>query len=159
MNAIGKIAKIGAWELDSGSKKLFWTEEVYRIHEVPPDFVPTLESGIHFYAPESRTAISDAVDRALRFGTAFDLELKIVTATGKAIWVRARGQGLPTEGKIERVFGTFEDISLRRQAEEDLQKDRAQLQAILGTDLDQRPRGKYHSGKPQFLGFGCPTPA
>ena len=33
--ATGKVAKLGAWEFNITSGTLFWSDEVYRIHELP----------------------------------------------------------------------------------------------------------------------------
>ncbi|MEE4202987.1 MAG: PAS domain-containing protein, partial [Halieaceae bacterium] len=46
-----RIANIGTWELEVETSGLYWSDQIKRIHEVPEDYVPTLESGISFYAP------------------------------------------------------------------------------------------------------------
>ena len=44
-----KISKIGGWEYDAVKDKLSWCKVTKKLHEVPEDFEPVLESGINFY--------------------------------------------------------------------------------------------------------------
>lgn len=120
--AAGQIAGVGGWELDLATKHVSWTAETCRIHGVPVGFAPKLEEAVHFYAPEYREAIEQAVSRALEEGVPYDLELQLVTAQGKRIWVRTEGQAVFENGVPVRLFGAFQDISSRRDAELERQK-------------------------------------
>ncbi|MEE8433103.1 MAG: HAMP domain-containing protein, partial [Candidatus Desulfatibia sp.] len=41
LNATGQIAKVGGWQIDGETKKVFWTKEIYNITEVPNDYDPS----------------------------------------------------------------------------------------------------------------------
>ncbi|EUJ09370.1 PAS domain S-box/diguanylate cyclase (GGDEF) domain-containing protein [Methylophilaceae bacterium 11] len=116
----GEIAKIGGWQMDVNGTHVEWTKEVFHIHELTPPHLPTLEEAIHFYAPEARPVVQAAVERAIVDGSGWDLELPFITATGRSIWVRAVGMTTMVGGKVERLFGTFQDISERKLAQLDL---------------------------------------
>ena len=116
----GRVAAVGGWELDLRTQELHWTDETRRIHEVPDDYVPTLDEAIAFYALESRAVVSAAVDRCLRHGEPWDLELSLSTAKGRTIWVRAQGQAETEEGKTVRLAGAFQDITQRKALEQRL---------------------------------------
>lgn len=115
LDQAGHLAKIGGWELDVGTQSLRWTEETCRIHEVDPRNQPTVAEAIEFYAPEARPVISAAVQAAIEEGTPYDLELPLVTAQGRRIWVRAQGTAERRGGKTIRLYGAFQDITERRQ--------------------------------------------
>jgi signal transduction histidine kinase len=114
------MARVGGWELDLETSTLIWTEEVYRIHEVPFQFVPTLASGMAFYAPEDRPMLDQVIQRARETGEPWDLELRLVTATGKRLWVRAIGRAELRHGQVVKLAGTLQDITARKQAEQAL---------------------------------------
>ena len=116
----GRLAKVGGWQLDADTQTLIWTEEVYAIHEVDPATKPTVAEAIQFYAPESRPVITAAVQAAINAGTSFDLELPLLTARGRYIWVRALGIAERLGGKTIRVYGALQDITDRKRAEEAL---------------------------------------
>ncbi|WP_051287388.1 PAS domain-containing hybrid sensor histidine kinase/response regulator [Algoriphagus mannitolivorans] len=114
----GRVARVGGWELDLLTNKLSWTPVTAMIHEVEEGYVPKLEEGIHFYKEgESREIISKAVDRAIRYGEPWNLDLQIVTAKGRNVWVRAVGKAIQEKGKTIRLVGTFQDIDLAKKAE------------------------------------------
>jgi rsbT co-antagonist protein RsbR len=116
-----QTARVGGWEVDVRTGELTWTEETYRIHEVPAGFKPQLETAIHFYAPESVPVITAAVNEAMK-GTAYDLELQIITATGRRLWVRAAGHAVFEGGQVVRLLGAFQDIDIFKQREIELEE-------------------------------------
>ena len=120
LNESEEMARVGGWKLDLATKELTWSREVYRIHEVDSDFVPTLEEGIRFYAPESRPVIQQAVERAIEYGEPFDLELEFVTAKNRRLWVHAMGRVQRRPGEPAVLSGTFQDIDARKRAEDAL---------------------------------------
>jgi PAS domain S-box-containing protein len=116
----GRLARVGGWEVDVDSGKLTWSDEVFRIHELPPDRQPDVREAVSYYAPEARPAIQAAVDAGLRDGTPWDLELPFITARGNRIWVRAQGAADFRDGAPIRVYGAFQDITARKSAEDAL---------------------------------------
>ena len=112
-----RIAEVGGWQLNVDTQTLIWTEEVYRIHEVDPAIKPTVAEAIRLYAPEARPVITAALQAAIDAGTSFDLELPLMTARGRHLWVRAFGIAKRRDGKTSRVYGACQDITTRKQAE------------------------------------------
>ncbi len=121
LNATGEMAKVGGWELDLSTNELTWTREVYRIHQVDEGFTPNVERAIGFYTPESRPLIEQAVKRAIEYSEPFDLELMIETAKNKRLWVKAVGRIRTLSTGARTLFGTFQDITERKQSEERVQ--------------------------------------
>jgi PAS domain S-box-containing protein len=130
LNETGRISRVGGWILDPATNALTWTREVYRIHEVEEDFVPTLEKAIEFYTPECRPRIARAVERAIECGEPFDLELEIVTAKGKRVWVHAIGAMREGAEGTRILGGAFQDITARRQAEKAVRESEAKFAAV-----------------------------
>jgi PAS domain S-box-containing protein len=120
LNRAEKIAKLGNWELDIQTNIPVWSLQTYRIHEIDPSVKPDIEGAINFYAPEARPIITEAINRCIQEGKPWDLELPFITAKGKHIWVRAIGEAEFHDGKCIRLFGTFQDITERKLAEQEL---------------------------------------
>ncbi len=128
-----KAARIGGWELDCVTNKLTWTRETHLIHEVDPStHQPELESAIDFYSPEAKPVLTEAIDKAMKLGTSWDLELQLVTAKRRRIWVRATGSVESVDGRAIRLYGSFQDIDAWKRAQEELRRSKeAAEQALL----------------------------
>ncbi|XYI02730.1 PAS domain-containing protein [Sorangium sp. So ce1128] len=120
LQKIQSTAKVGGWELDCRTMELLWTEEVYRIHELPLGQTPSLEDAIKYYAPESVPVIRSAVEACIKRGEPYDLELQFITAKGRRVWVRAAGGAISEQGKVTRIYGCFQDIEEVKRRELDL---------------------------------------
>ena len=121
----------GAWEVDLASGDMSWSEEVYRIHEVPPGTEVDMETGIEYYAPEVRPTIREAFEQCVEEGESYDLELPLITAEGHRRWVRTVGGPVESaDGTPVKVAGAFQDITQRKQAEEALREREARLRGL-----------------------------
>ena len=114
LNRTGHIAGVGGWEVDLVGGALYWSAQTRHIHGVAPDYQPTLQSAIDFYAPEHRPVIAQAVQRATEGGEGWDLELQLIRADGGRIWARAVGSAEFEDGKPVRLVGAFQDITESR---------------------------------------------
>ena len=135
---VGRLAMIGGWEYDLSDKTLYWSTSVRSIHEVPDDFVPQVESAMQFCAHEMRPLLQSAFQRCLAAGEPYDLELPLITFTGRRIWVRMLGRAEDSGGRRVRLYGAFQDITARHEAEEgrrqlETQLFQAQKMETLGT--------------------------
>lgn len=131
MNRTGEVAGVGGWELDLVAGTLTWTAQTRAIHGVPPDYAPTLETAINFYAPEARPTIQAAVEHAMQTGEGWDLELPFIRADGVPIWVRAVGSVEFHHGRPVRLMGAFQDITQRRALHSELADQHELLRVTL----------------------------
>ena len=115
LNLTGKLAKVGGWEVNLQTMKLTWTQETFRIAEIETGVEPVLEEGINLFAPEARPIIAAAVQATIETGEPYDLELPLITAKGRYIWVKTQGFAEIQQGKAVRIYGTFQDVTASRQ--------------------------------------------
>lgn len=126
---VGRLARVGGWRYELRTQELTWTQVTREIHEVLPDFVPTVERAVDFYAPEAVPIIQAAVQACITEGRAFDVELPLITATGKPIWVRAIGAAESDPQGFASIQGVIQDVTALHWAEEHV----AQLADLLRT--------------------------
>ena len=125
-------ASIGWWEVDLGDESLTWSDEVYRIHEVPTTESVEIADGLEFYHPDDRDAIESAFERLRDDGESYDLELRIVTANDETRWVRAIADPeFDDDGTVTGALGLFQDITERKRYEAALESTREELRTVI----------------------------
>ncbi|MDM8536046.1 PAS domain S-box protein [Desulfobacterales bacterium HSG17] len=111
LNNSQKIAKIGGWEFNTETKEFFWTREVFRMRELSPDYIPTLEGGIGFYVPFHQPIIRQAIEQAMENAEPWDMELENITALGKRIWIRTMGEPHIENNRVVKLTGIVQEIT------------------------------------------------
>jgi hypothetical protein len=126
-----EIGRVGGWQYDLENRKVTWDFITKEIHEVAFDYEPNFESSIMSYKEgESREAIVEAIFKAIKEGTPYDLEVQIVTAKGKERWVRAKARVEFAGEKPIRIFGMIQDINDEKKHLEEIEMQNKQLREI-----------------------------
>jgi PAS domain S-box-containing protein len=114
-----RVARVGGWEFDVKKQKVTWSDITREIHEEDKDYIPSIESGLNFYKEgHSRDTITKIIADAISSGKSWDIELQIITAKGREIWIRSIGTvEMDAEGTCKRMFGTFQDVDQRKKTE------------------------------------------
>src|SRR5580704_10555377 len=141
-----RVAHVGYWDWNLETNVVVWSDETYRIFGVergerPMDF-ETVRALVH---PEDREALYSTVDVELDAGVHPVADFRIVTPGGEVrtvhaitskLWSALPGDpGNAKSGKTQKLFGTVQDITELKCAEEarlalsrDLQESRAWLE-------------------------------
>jgi PAS domain S-box-containing protein len=141
-----RVAHVGYWEWNLQTGEVVWSDETYRIFGYKPqerliDFA-TVRGMVH---PEDREALYSGVNVELDAGVHPVADFRIVTPSGEVRSVHAitskLSSALPGDldkgasGRARKLFGTVQDITELKRAEEarhtlsqDLQESRAWLE-------------------------------
>jgi diguanylate cyclase (GGDEF)-like protein/PAS domain S-box-containing protein len=137
-NIAGRIAHLGGWIADLGNERVFWSDEMCDIHDMPHGTSPTFDEGLAYYLPDSGARLRKAVVECIKTGKSFDEEGQITSARGRRLWVRCIGEAVrDSRGRTVLLHGAFQDISATRHAEE----QRSQLAARLTATLESISNG------------------
>jgi len=122
LDDVVKLTKIGSWEVNLINNSIFWTDQVHRIYETDPaTFVPHIDEAINFYREDYQQLALSSFEKCMITGDAYDIEAVIVTANKKERWVRTTAKAEIVDGVCTRVYGSFQDIHERKEAEIRLQ--------------------------------------
>lgn len=123
------IARIGSWAWDQTRHKLEWSDENFRIHGYKPGEIPVeYEAVLQFVHPDDRDFFDSAFRQAVIYGKPFSFEQRIIRRDGTERVLHQRGDVVRGEdGRVTEVFGTAQDITERKQAEEALEKVHREL--------------------------------
>lgn len=113
LDRTGRMAGVGGWEVDLATHEFYWSDQSCLIHGVSLGYKPTYEETLDAYPPEARMIVEAAFKQLIENNQSYDLELPYIRADGKKIWVRTQGSAEFVDGKAVRVYGAFQDITLR----------------------------------------------
>jgi PAS domain S-box-containing protein len=123
LEEVVKLARVGGFVIDFKQNRVEWMNEIWRLGEVPADFVPDIHNTIRFYKEgESREKALAAIRRAVKEGKGFDIEIEMVNYTGQTFWVRMVGEPEMKGDYCERITGYFQDISEKRKYQDEKEK-------------------------------------
>jgi PAS domain S-box-containing protein len=129
-----EIAHLGSWELDLVNNRLTWSDEVYQIFGLKPqEFAATYKAFLERVHPDDRAAVDAAYSDSLRENRkAYEIEHRVVRKdTSEIRIVHEKCEHFRDKtGKIVRSVGMVHDITDRREAQEALANERANLQTI-----------------------------
>jgi integral membrane sensor domain MASE1/anti-sigma regulatory factor (Ser/Thr protein kinase) len=117
-----RVARVGSWEWFIPENKVFWSDEMYRIHgHRPQSFPVTFERAIAQVAEEDAVRIRINAEAALREPRRGDrpaIEYRIVRPDGTERILRAKSKvDLGPSGEPVRMVGTVQDVTESRRAE------------------------------------------
>ena len=117
-----RLTHVGYWERDTDTDLITWSDEAYRIFGLEPQgrilHLSQLSALIH---PEDRQIMTDAVAQALRGERRYDVEYRVIRPNGAVRVVHSQGDVTRDEsGRPRRMFGSVQDITERKQAEQRL---------------------------------------
>jgi len=131
-----RVAHVGHWEWDLETDVVIWSDETYRIFRLKPQELTmdlaTVRSMVH---PEDRDSLYREVDEDLVAGVRPEAEFRIVLPSGEVrtvhsltskLWSSTQGDSKSvTTGRPYKLFGTVQDITDRKRAEQALQRTQA----------------------------------
>lgn len=126
-----KVTKVGGWEFNIKKNEISWTKGIYDIYGVKPDFNPNnIYNAISFYHPIDQKIIDTAFQNAIKYGTPYNLELRLISADGTEKWVNTSGHPEYNNLKVKRIFGHMMDITEQKRSADELKKKVKELTAI-----------------------------
>jgi PAS domain S-box-containing protein len=133
-----QVAQLGYWDLDIKNQKLVWSKEVYRLFGKDPDtFVPTVEAFLAMIHPEDLGRVLRIRDDAIAGGSGFTVDYRIILSNNSLQFMQEIVE-LDRDGKgvLTRIFGTVQDITERKQAEEALRESEEKWRTLVSNSPD-----------------------
>jgi PAS domain S-box-containing protein len=117
-----RITHVGYWEWDLITNGVIWSDETYRIYGLRPQEEPMnvtkVREKIH---PDDWEVVSQALEEALSGGARYNAETRVFRPTGEVRIVHSQGEvKRDAAGRAYQMFGTVQDITDRKHAEEAL---------------------------------------
>ena len=124
-----RVAHIGHYEWNLIANRVTWSDELYRIYGLRPQEGPIdmamVREMIH---PDDREHVFRVAEEAVRSGVHTEAEHRVIRPDGEVRTVHGLGTvKRDTSGRAYEMFGTAQDITDRKRAEQALQRSQFYL--------------------------------
>ncbi|WP_226582109.1 putative bifunctional diguanylate cyclase/phosphodiesterase [Acuticoccus sediminis] len=151
-----RTANIGVWECDLVSGAMFWSDEMFRIHDRSPgEPMPSVSDALNYFIAPYNKQLEKLLLSAAVTSDPLDVTMPIRTASGRKRTVRviAQRQHADDDG-TDRLAGVLQDVTAAHEANERLWwtanhdaltrlPNRALFADRFRTALDRRRRTKH----------------
>ena len=132
----GKLAKVGAWKLDINRKKIFCSSVTKSILEIKNEELTLKDALVFFKNQTSKDKIYKLIRNTLLKKKSHTEAFKINTYSNKTIWVNIKVNATFSNGNLEQIYGSIQDITSFKEIENELVTEQNRLSYIIeGSDL------------------------
>ncbi|MDA3904933.1 MAG: PAS domain S-box protein [Bacteroidales bacterium] len=127
-----EIANFGFLDWNLTTNAIHLSPEVKRIYEISEDVGNEIEHMNKVIHPDDIVFVNENLELAAKGIKDYNIDHRIVKKDGSIVWLNARAELFKDEnGKPTRLLGTIIDITERKNAEEELNKHRDNLENLV----------------------------
>ena len=132
------MAHIGSWTLDLPTRRLEWSEEIYRMFGLDARTFPaTYEAFIEAIHPDDRDAVNRAYTESLRTRHPYAIVHRLLLKDGTLKYVQEQCETVFDDaGNPLRSMGTVQDITAAKRVEEALRESERKYRTLTETMKD-----------------------
>ena len=127
-----KMAQIGNWNFDLTKQELTWSDALKEIYWGDESLVPVNEYFDALIHPEDKLRVEYEVDKLIRLGKNMKTSFRIRNPAGEVKILQGENRiEFNKEGITTRLYGTLQDVTSIKAAEDTLKKSEANLRTLL----------------------------
>ncbi|OWL91479.1 diguanylate cyclase [Halopseudomonas aestusnigri] len=118
------FARIGTWDWDIGTDRLYWSEAIYGMFGYQPgDVTPSYSLFCDSVHPDDRELVKIGEQRCIDTGENHDEEYRVIWPDGSVHWVRETGNVVQNEqGQPVKMMGVVRDITEEKRSVRELEQ-------------------------------------
>ncbi len=133
------LGQMGSWIFEVETQKITWSDQTYRLYGRDPNRgPPTAEEEARYYPPAMAQQLREYARQAIAERKTFHYDLEANLPNGSTAFFSATMQPVrEASGRVTKLFGTVQDITGRKMAEETLKasEERYRLLFEQATDV------------------------
>lgn len=124
------MAKMGSWELDLDTQELKWTDNLFKIHELPEKSEINLEKAFSFYSEEDKLQLQKLSEEVITNEKEVEFISKIHFPDGKYKWVKIKILLIKEDNASNKLIGLTQDITEQQRVKDQIERQ-IELQTLM----------------------------
>lgn len=125
-----KLARIGTWRFELKTKRLQWSDNLYKILDIPKSTSELYDAFIAQIHPEDVEGFLATFDQAVQTKSSYTVQYRCIKPNGQVVYCFGNGHPIfASNGEIEGYFGLSQDISELKVAQIKLENINKHLEA------------------------------
>jgi PAS domain S-box-containing protein len=147
LNDAQKIAKIGSWEFNLITKNLIWSDELFRIFEIPKESDEDLYVNyLSRFTPEDREMLNNKINESITSKEPYEITHKVLLSKKRFKWVYGTGVPIANKnGDIIALRGVAQDITEKKRIEDEIIAKEKEVAAIKEKEREQESNTKFRN--------------
>ena len=125
-----EAAGVGLWVMEPDGSNVWASAKTRELYQFDPDQPLEYQDFLERTYPDDRGIVDRAVREAISAGREFAVEFRVSRPDGQTRWIVARGNLWGPPGGPQHCMGVSVDITARRQAESEIERQRNELAHI-----------------------------
>ena len=148
------LAHMGNWTWEVETDRVEWSEELYKIYEVPYGEQMTYNKVASFIHPDDRESVLACLQESVKTGAIYDKHHRIILRNGKAKTIHRRAEIIKEKGSPVKMVGTTQDITEFYRVQQELKENQTFIRKI--TDATPSIIASYNinTGRYVFISEG-----
>ncbi len=117
LKLVREAGGVAFWDFDPHTKECCWSREAFLLMgQDPSTFNPTYQNFLECVHPDDQRWVDGAVSTAVRRGTEYNIQFRIILPDKSTRWVAATGKVVRNQAGVVRMIGIAMDVTQRRLA-------------------------------------------
>ena len=133
-----QIARIGRWDIDYRTDKRYWSESFYDILQIDRSVVPSRELYMQRIHPDDHARTMQIAEELRSRHGAWTDRYRVAMPDGSTRWMHVRMYTeFDEENQPVRSYGTLQDITAMKEAEDELERYSKQLEELVSEKVTE----------------------
>lgn len=149
------LAHIGNWTWHIDTGEVEWSDELYRIYEIPIGEKLTYETIAAFIHPDEHDEVTALLQHCIDTKTTYDKHHHIILRNGAIKTIHRRAEVVAdSSGKAVKMIGTTQDVTVEKAFEQELRDNQTFIRKIADATPSIIALYNVHTGRYEFVNEG-----